>query len=31
MTLIKLYTVLQKEGLYNTFIEYYANKKGTID
>lgn len=30
MTLIELYTVLQKEGLYDAFIEYCTNKKGTI-
>lgn len=30
MTLIELYTVLQKEKLYDRFIIYCTNKKGTI-
>lgn len=29
MTLIKLYMILQKEGLYDEFIDYCTNKKGT--
>lgn len=27
--LIELYMILQKEGLYDEFIEYLTNKKGT--
>lgn len=30
MTMIELYTLLQKEDLYDKFIVYCANKKGTI-
>lgn len=28
--IVELYTILQKEGLYDVFIQYCANKKGTI-
>lgn len=31
MTFIELYILLQKENLYDKFIVYCANKKGTID
>lgn len=31
MTLIKLYSILQKESLYDEFIKYLTNKKGTIN
>lgn len=30
MTMVELYTLLQKENLYDKFIDYCTNKKGTI-
>ncbi len=29
--IVELYMILQRDGLYDAFIEYCTKKKGTID